>query len=130
MGGLSPRLIEPDRLTVAAFLRQHGYHTAAVGKWHLGMDWVKLEGLDVAELNIESAQQVRNVDFSKPILNGPNSVGFDYYFGISASLDMVPYTFIENDRVTALPSEDGDFEMMPGKPGRTRRGPRRRSSTR
>lgn len=124
LGGLSPRLIEPDRLTVAAFLRQHGYHTAAIGKWHLGMDWVKLEGRDVAELNIESAQQVRNVDFSKPIMNGPNSVGFDYYFGISASLDMVPYAFIENDRVTALPTEDADFEMMPGKPGRTRRGPR------
>jgi len=124
LGGLSPRLIEPDRMTVAAFLRQHGYHTAAVGKWHLGMDWVKLTGRDVAELNIESAEQVRNVDFSKPIANGPNSVGFDYYFGISASLDMVPYTFIENDRVTALPTEDADFEMMPGKPGRTRRGPR------
>ncbi|HPM81453.1 MAG TPA: arylsulfatase [Candidatus Anammoximicrobium sp.] len=124
LGGLSPRLIEPDRMTVAAFLRQHGYHTAAIGKWHLGMDWVKLTGRDVAELNIESAEQVRNVDFSKPIANGPNSVGFDYYFGISASLDMVPYTFIENDRVTALPTEDADFEMMPGKPGRTRRGPR------
>lgn len=124
LGGLSPRLIEPDRLTVAAFLRQHGYHTAAIGKWHLGMDWVKLAGCDVAELNIESAAQVRNVDFSQPIANGPNSVGFDYYFGISASLDMVPYTFIENDRVTELPTEDADFLMMPGKPGRTRRGPR------
>ncbi len=124
LGGLSPRLIEQDRLTVAAFLRQQGYHTAAIGKWHLGMDWVKRQGRDVAELNIESAQQVRNVDFSQPILNGPNSVGFDYYFGISASLDMVPYTFIENDRVTSLPTEDGDFEMMPGKPGRTRHGPR------
>ncbi len=124
LGGLSPRLIEPGRLTVAAFLQQHGYHTAAVGKWHLGMDWAKLADKNVTELNIESADQVWNVDFSKPISNGPNSVGFDYYFGISASLDMVPYTFIENDRVTALPTEDGDFLMMPGKPGRSRRGPR------
>src|SRR6185295_19048505 len=46
LGVLSPRLIEPDRLTVAALLKQHGYHAAAIGKWHLGMDWVKLSGKD------------------------------------------------------------------------------------
>src|SRR5438874_8593138 len=42
----------------------------------------------------------RSVDFTRPIRNGPTQVGFDYYFGISASLDMVPYTFIEGDQVT------------------------------
>mgnify|MGYP001450467806 CR=1 FL=1 len=41
LGGLSPRLIEPGRLTVAALLKAQGYHTAAIGKWHLGMDWAK-----------------------------------------------------------------------------------------
>jgi hypothetical protein len=50
------------------------------------MDWVKKEGKDVAELNIESASQVHNVDYSKPIKNGPNSVGFDYYLRILYSL--------------------------------------------
>jgi len=39
LGGMSPRLIEPGRLTVPALLKQHGYHTAAIGKWHLGLDW-------------------------------------------------------------------------------------------
>ena len=48
LGGLSPRLIEQDRLTVAAMLKQAGYHTAAVGKWHLGMDWVVKPGQTVA----------------------------------------------------------------------------------
>ena len=45
-GGLSPRLIEPGRTTVASLLKQQGYHTACVGKWHLGMDWVRLPGFN------------------------------------------------------------------------------------
>jgi arylsulfatase A-like enzyme len=124
LGGLSPRLIEPGRLTLAAALKQQGYHTAAVGKWHLGMDWKLKPGTSVTELGIESREQVFNVEYGEPIRNGPTAVGFDYYFGISASLDMVPYTFIENDRVTKLPTEDRDFPLMLGRAnGRCRKGP-------
>lgn len=124
LGGLSPRLIEPDRLTLAQLLRDHGYHTACLGKWHLGMDWKILPGREVSELSIETPEQVHNVDYSHPIANGPNSLGFDYYFGISASLDMVPYTYIENDRVTVLPTVDKDFPLFLGREqGRCRFGP-------
>jgi len=121
LGGLSPRLIEQGRLTVPAFLKQNGYSTACVGKWHLGMDWVK-KG-EVTELGIESAAQVNNVDYTQPIANGPTSVGFDTYFGISASLDMVPYCFIENDRVAANPTETMKIPMNGAKGGFTREGP-------
>lgn len=123
-GGCSPRLIEPGRLTAAGLLKQHGYHTAAIGKWHLGMDWALKPGAPKFGDNIEEGALGWNVDFTKPIANGPNSVGFDYYFGISASLDMVPYTFIENDRVTALPTVDKQFPFMLGRDkGVTRKGP-------
>jgi arylsulfatase A len=124
LGGLSPRLIEPGRMTVPAMLKAQGFHTAAIGKWHLGMDWARKGSGEVAELHVETREQVFNVDFTKPIKNGVNSVGFDYYYGISASLDMVPYTYIENDRATVLPTEDKDFPMFPGREqGRTRKGP-------
>ena len=124
LGGLSPRLIEPGRMTIASLLKQHGYHTACFGKWHLGMDWVRQPGKSVSELGIESREQVWNVDYARPIANGPNSVGFDEFFGISASLDMVPYTFIQDDRVSILPTEDRDFPMMLGRAqGRCRQGP-------
>jgi arylsulfatase A-like enzyme len=124
LGGLSPRLIEPRRMTVASLLNSQGYHTACFGKWHLGMDWVLREGKQVTQLGVETPDQVGNVDYAQPIANGPNSVGFDEYFGISASLDMVPYTFIENDHVAVLPTAEKIFPMVLGRASdMTRKGP-------
>lgn len=124
LGGMSPPLIEPGRLTVPAFLKQHGYHTGCIGKWHLGMEWALRSGAKAFGDSIERGQDAWEADFAQPIRKGPNSVGFDYYFGISASLDMVPYTFIENDRVTVVPATDKTFPMMLGRDDKmTRRGP-------
>ncbi|HYT60869.1 MAG TPA: arylsulfatase [Haliangiales bacterium] len=124
LGGLSPRLIEPGRLTVPAFLKDHGYQTACIGKWHLGMDWTLKPEAEKFTDTIEKGADGWRVDFTKPIRNGPNSLGFDYFFGISASLDMVPYTLIENDRVTTPPTVDKAFPMMLGRSGAmTRAGP-------
>jgi arylsulfatase A-like enzyme len=99
LGGYSRRLIEPDRLTVPALLKGQGYHTACIGKWHLGMDWPLKKGGFATDY-----PDAWNVDYTKPILNGPLSVGFDSYFGISASLDMPPYVFIDNDRCQGVPT--------------------------
>ena len=91
--------------------------------WAVTWEWGNKPNAEVTEPGIEPRDQVFNVEYDKPIKNGPNAVGFDYYFGIAASLDMVPYTFIENDRVTLKPTEDRDFAMMLGKETRTRKGP-------
>lgn len=123
-GGLSPRLIEPDTRTLADILREQGYDTACFGKWHLGIDWPRLPGAAEFSDDIEQGKDGWRVDYSRPFGNGPLSVGFDRYFGISASLDMVPYTFLDNDRVSVIPTIDNDFPMMLGqKGGRTRKGP-------
>jgi arylsulfatase A-like enzyme len=101
LSGLSPRLIEPDRLTVPALLKKHGYATACLGKWHLGMDWPLKKGPATQE---DRKGEGWNVDYAKPIKDGPTAVGFDYFYGISASLDMPPYVFIENDLCQGLPT--------------------------
>ncbi len=84
--GYDPLLIEKDRMTIASMLKQHGYNTAAVGKWHLGFG------------------REKPVDYAKPLVPGPNAVGFDYFFGIPSSLDFTPYVYVENEKVTALPT--------------------------
>ena len=125
LGGLSPRLIEPNRRTLAQCLADQGYNTACIGKWHLGMDWTVLPGKTVQELSIEQRDQVRNVDYSAGITNGPLSLGFQHYFGISASLDMVPYGYLRDNHLTAELTQDRSFLMMAGRPngGTTRQGP-------
>lgn len=82
-----PSLIRPGRLTLGLLCQQLGYVTAAVGKWHLGLDWQPREG-DPGDWTY--GQQIRfadqkniaeRVDFSKPVKVGPNQVGFDEFFG-------------------------------------------------
>jgi arylsulfatase A-like enzyme len=97
--GYSRRLIEPGRLTVPALLKKHGYHTACFGKWHLGMDWPLKDGGLASD-----DRDAWKVDYTKPIGNGPLAVGFDRYLGISASLDMPPYVFIDDDRCRGVPT--------------------------
>ena len=94
-------LIEEGRLTLPAMLRQQGYTTAAFGKWHLGFDWPTKDGKAAA-----SRDGLGNIDFTKPIPNGPSARGFDYYFGVDLP-NYPPYCFIENDRTVGLPSEPG-----------------------
>jgi arylsulfatase A len=94
--GYSGHLIEASRLTVASYLKQNGYHTAMIGKWHLGWDWSTSDGKPAQE-------DGGNVDFNGPVINGPDSYGFDYFYAISASLDMPPYVYVENGLVTGQP---------------------------
>ena len=99
LGGYSLPLIETDRVTVASFLKQHGYATACIGKWHLGIGWKTKDGNEPDQGN------QRNVDFTQPIFGGPTELGFDYFFGTAACCTTdPPYCFIENDRTVGIPN--------------------------
>jgi arylsulfatase A-like enzyme len=113
LDGIDPPLIDRERVTIASMLRQLGYATACVGKWHLGMQWTRKDGTPVPLRKTFAGgfRDARDVDFSKPVTGGPNAVGFDYYFGISGSLDMSPYCFIENDRALKPPDVDTPKDM-------------------
>lgn len=101
LSGYSKALIAPGRLTVAELLRRNGYETGFIGKWHLGWNWQFTGTADNAD-NLLSAP---GVDFSRPITDGPKEKGFTYSYGFSGSLDMPPYVYVENGRVTALPKD-------------------------
>ncbi|TWT84224.1 Arylsulfatase [Planctomycetes bacterium CA13] len=77
-------LIDADQWTIASLAKRAGYHTAMVGKWHVGF---KEEGYD------------------KPLKGGPVDRGFDRFFGLRASTDIPPYFYIRDDRAVAEPTE-------------------------
>ncbi|HEX8200005.1 MAG TPA: arylsulfatase, partial [Isosphaeraceae bacterium] len=130
LGGYSPPLIEPGRLTVAELLRRHGYRTACVGKWHLGLGWATADGTRFGD-EIEPRGDIGAVDYARPIARGPLALGFDSFFGISASLDMPPYLYIHDDRCVGVPTVEktylrtgpahADFEAVDVLPTLTRR---------
>ncbi len=101
--GSSPLLIKEGEPTVASLLKENGYNTACIGKWHLGLGWQTLE--PGVELTDKWEADISKIDFSKPILSGPNSLGFDFFFGIASSLDMPPYAYIENQFAKGIPTE-------------------------
>ncbi len=98
--GKSKALIPPDRTTVASLLKKSGYTTGFIGKWHLGWNWSLKDkaNFDGEGWNFEDFNAV---DFTQPVTQTPNDLGFDYAYGHSGSLDMAPYVYVLNGKVTA-----------------------------
>lgn len=119
LGGFSRPLIAAERLTLGGLFQRSGYHTACIGKWHLGMDWPLMDG-EVADDGgnfSKPFEDASRVDYTAPILNGPVDRGFDHFYGISASLDMFPYVWINDRLPTEVATETKAFHR-PGPAGK------------
>jgi arylsulfatase A-like enzyme len=139
VGVFGAPLIAPERMTIASLVKQHGYRTAAIGKWHLGWDWpIAQEQRHLFQAPRKAAKDDearpeggaftatpahlaawREI-FAKPIAGGPTTRGFDTYFGTDVP-NWPPYCFIENDRTLGIPSEflpavnfKGNLASLPG----------------
>jgi len=100
--GASKALIPNTRTTMASILKNSGYHTAFIGKWHLGWDWA-LKNPETEPTTGWQDTTFTNIDYTKPVTNSPNDLGFDYAYGHSGSLDMAPYVYVENGMATEIP---------------------------
>jgi len=108
LSGTSEHLIPADRPTLGHLMRGAGYHTAMIGKWHLGWDWHK---------------SGKDIDFTQPVKNGPDINGFDQYYGHCGSLDMPPYVWVDTGRVTAQPDREEGVTKQQDRYGWYRKGP-------
>mgnify|MGYP006271650439 CR=1 FL=1 len=105
--GYGEPLIEKERETVASFLKKNGYTTACVGKWHLGLEWVKEDqNKEIPDISWDDKVEPGfedNVDYSQKVKTGPPEHGFDFSYIIPASLDMVPYCYLSNGKPVEAP---------------------------
>ena len=85
--GTAPLIIGAQQMTIPKMLKQQGYQTAIIGKWHLGLG----NG---------------NVNWNELVSPGPNQVGFDYSYILAATQDRVPTVYIENGYVVGRDNND------------------------
>ena len=112
VGYLGRPLIAPDRLTIGGLAKREGYHTACIGKWHLGWEWgvpgdqreLFAPGRGTFPEITERHRRAWQAVFSRPIGGGPTTRGFDEYFGTDVP-NWPPYCFIDDDRTVGIPSE-------------------------
>ena len=106
LGGDSPSLIDKDRTTIASFLKEIGYTTGVVGKWHLGVDWIKW---NTEPKNVIPSTEnpyfalSKKINYSLSPTSGTLDRGFDYSFIFPGTLDAPPYCFLENDKLVTVP---------------------------
>ncbi|MCW1921813.1 arylsulfatase [Luteolibacter arcticus] len=108
-GAFDGSVFKKDQLTLPAMLREKGYATACIGKWHLGFDW------DGIRKPGSPPKSIRHTDFewTKPFSGGPLDHGFDHYFGDNV-INFPPYAWIEDEKLVLPP--DTTLEKVPGQP--------------
>lgn len=109
-----PCLIEKGRLTLPQMLRDKGYATACMGKWHIGMTFLDKDGKRIKDQGIEGVKQI---DYARPIPDAPIHRGFDHFYGTACcpTTDWL-YAYIEGDRIPVPPTMLMNREKLPTHP--------------
>lgn len=102
--GFAPNLIAADRMTVAGFLKNQGYHTGIVGKWHLDFQYADPD----TGVILKRAKKNKPAPVGSKIPDGPTTRGFDYFHGFHHAREMKGV--IENDLVI---THDDEINMLP-----------------
>lgn len=108
VGPLGGSVFKPERLTLPELLKNKGYTTSCIGKWHLGWNWNALR----KDPKKNRANGPNDFDWSKAIPDGPLAHGFDYYFGDTV-INFPPYAWIENDKLVKAPTRMMDTKVWP-----------------
>ena len=99
--GNAKLIIDTEAITLPKVMKQAGYITGSVGKWHIGLG----DG---------------NVDWNKRVYPRASEIGYDYSFIQAATNDRVPCVFLENNKVIGLEAEDPLYvdyrKNFPGEP--------------
>ena len=108
MGAEGECLIAEGRKTLASLLQENGYDTAMVGKWHLGMDF--------------PGESHKDRDWTQPVQDMPLDKGFDYFYGVPASLNYGVLAWFEGRHAKVPPTvftnkkpndRHSDYRIMP-----------------
>ena len=113
-GAGGPCLIDQGRLTLPQMLKNQGYATACFGKWHVGLTFFNKNGEPIHRGGLEAVKQI---DYSRPITDGPINRGFDQFFGTACcpTTDWL-YAYIDGDRIPVPPTGILNRDPLPKHP--------------
>ena len=108
--GYAPNLILEDRPTIANFLKDQGYQTAILGKWHLNFQYIDPVTRNVIPKISKKSKKSTKVlpPVGATIPDGPIQRGFDYYHGFHHAGNMK--AVIENEAVIL---HEDEINMLP-----------------